>query len=175
MAYSIKLDGEIIEPRKVYTGGYLPLIDLGGRRDWYLAESSDEAGEKAAEYWQNMADKDPKEFRCLVGDETLISWGMGQYAGPGANQYRSATEWIESWKDIPEEQWGSCDSSEIDVEIPEGFLVDGDIDEDMVEAARQRLANDESPDASGQDEWVVGFADLCEELGFVPRVAYRHN
>jgi hypothetical protein len=63
-----------------------------------------------------MAENDPREFTCMVGETTLVKWGLGQMAGPGTTQVRSLEEWLDLWLTIPEEQWASYDGNELDVE-----------------------------------------------------------
>ena len=111
----IRIDGELYEVEKLYTGGYLPMISIG-RLEFYLAESSEQAGEKAKEYWQDMAKNDSEEFACLVGTKTLIQLGLGQYAGPGSTQVTCLEDWLDLWVDTPEEQWASYDGTELDVD-----------------------------------------------------------
>lgn len=100
----IRIDGELLEVDKVLNFGYLPMV-VCGREEYYLAESSEAAGKKAREYWEDMAENDPKEFTYLVGEETLIQWGLGKYAGPGSTQVRSLQEWLDralnyKWEEI---------------------------------------------------------------------------
>jgi len=88
------------------------MIETDGGRAFYIAESSEDAGEAAKDYWEDMANNDPDEFTCLVGAETLIQWGLGNYAGPGYTQVKSLEEWLELHKDAPEEHFASYDSIE---------------------------------------------------------------
>jgi len=112
----IEIEGEIYEVDEVLEYGYLPMLRIG-RWEYYIAQDSEEAGEKAREYWENLAHDDPKELTCLIGEETLIQWGLGQYAGPGYNQVTSLQEWLDLWLNIPEEQWASYDGYERDCRI----------------------------------------------------------
>ncbi len=112
----IKINGEVREIENVFEGGYLPLIELSDGSEYYVAEDSDHAGRIARKYWEEMAEMDPREFACLVGEQVLIQWGMGQYAGPGTTQVRSLEEWLDLWLDVPEEQWGSYDATESEIQ-----------------------------------------------------------
>jgi hypothetical protein len=112
----IKIDGELYHVSKVYNHGYLPMIETEEGEDFYLSESSEKAGEAARQYWEELAQNDPKEFACLVGEETLVKWGMRHYAGPGSTQVRSLEEWLDLWLDTPEEEFASYDSIERSVE-----------------------------------------------------------
>lgn len=128
----IRIDGELLTIERIFTGGYLPLVETDGG-EFYLAASSEDAGKAARERWES---EDESELRCLLGDETLIQWGLGNWAGPGTTQVRSLAEWLDLWLDTPEEEFASYDGDERRV---------------------QR----------------VGY--LRDELGFVPKVAYRAN
>ena len=51
----------------------------------------------------------------MVGEKTLVAWGLRQYAGPGSTQVKSLEEWLDLWLDTPEEHFASCDSEEREV------------------------------------------------------------
>jgi hypothetical protein len=104
----IKIDGEIWTVDEIITCGDLPLIRCG-RVEFYLAASSEEAGKAARERW---AEGDRAELRCILGDETLIAWALGDWAGPGSRQVRSFSEWLDLWLDSPEEEFASYDGEE---------------------------------------------------------------
>lgn len=111
----IVIDGEVVEVEEINDngfGGYLIECDNGC--EYQIFGSHEEAGEAAADYWREMAENDPGEFRCMVGDETLINWALGQYAGPGNEQTKTLEEWFELTADYPEEQWASYDGEEIE-------------------------------------------------------------
>lgn len=84
--------------------------------DFIVFEDSDAAGEAAREYWVELLENDPEEFRTIVGDENLINWALGRYAGPGAQKTESLEAWLDLWLNNPEEQWASYDGEEQDVE-----------------------------------------------------------
>lgn len=109
---NIKIDGEKLEVEKVFNGGYLPIIEASDGCEYYLAESTESAGEAARKHWEDMAENDPKEFACMVGEETLVKWGMKQWAGPGSTQVKSMDEWLDLWIDTPEEEFASYDGEE---------------------------------------------------------------
>jgi hypothetical protein len=132
----IRIDGELYNVSGVHTYGTLPVIETEEGEEFYLAESTEKAGEAAREYWENMAQDDPREFTCMVGEETLIAWGLGQSAGPGSTWVNSLEDWLDLWLDTPEEHFASYDSNEREVER---------------------------------------CGKLADELGFMPKVAYRHN
>ena len=122
------IDGELCKVKEVHDYGYLPIVELEDGRDFYLARNSKEAGEKAREYWEEMAENDPEEFAALVGEKTLVSWALGQYAGPGSTKVQNLDEWLDLWLNTPEEQWASYDSQEKDCQINRNLAFELDFD-----------------------------------------------
>lgn len=111
----IVIDNEVVEIEDINDngfGGYLIECDNGA--EYQVFKDFEEAGEAAADYWRDMAENDPKEFRCIIGDETLINWALGQYAGPGCEQTKTLEGWFELTKKYPEEQWAGYDGNEIE-------------------------------------------------------------
>lgn len=96
----------------------------GEARNYCLFRSPEAAGRAARQYWQDMAEGDPDEFTAMVGAETLLSWALGQFAGPGSTQVTSLSEWLDLWLDTPEEHWGAWDSSECEVTDASAHLRD---------------------------------------------------
>ena len=94
-------------------GGGVEISTDGG--DYIVFPDADDAGAAARLYWENMAENDPSEFACMVGNSTLVAWGMRQFAGPGTTQVRSLEEWLDLWLSTPEEQWAGYDSAECEV------------------------------------------------------------
>lgn len=111
----IRIDGELLTVDEVRTCTSLPMVRCG-REEYYLAESSEKAGEAARERWADMAENDPREFEAMVGAETLVKWCLGQYAGPGSTQVKSLQEWLDLTADHPEEEFASYDGHEREVE-----------------------------------------------------------
>lgn len=112
------IDGEIIDVLRVRDAcDSCPASVEEGRRDWYVDENAEEAGKRARRYWEEMAENDPSEFACMMGKETLVKWGLNQYAGPGSTKVRNLQEWLDLFLDTPEEHWGSYDQSERDVDF----------------------------------------------------------
>ena len=109
----IEIDGEILEVENV-NDNYL---DLSDGTEWIIFETQEAAGEAAREYWEDMAQNDPREFTCMIGEETLVSWALGQYAGPGYTQVKSLEEWLDLWLNTPEEHFASYDGAEHDCRI----------------------------------------------------------
>lgn len=111
----IKLDGDSPEEvDKAYVNrGDLPMIDIGNQ-DYYLAPSSEVAGEAVRERWRDMKDNDKREFRCLIGDERLIQWACGESDGFGISSF---DEFLERVGDSPGEELSSYDGEERDARI----------------------------------------------------------
>ena len=112
----IEIDGEVLEVESV--NNYDPTyLDLSDGTEWIIFETQEAAGEAAREYWEDMTQNDPREFTCMVGKETLVSWALGQYAGPGYTQVKSLEEWLDLWLDTPEEHFAGYDGEEHDCRI----------------------------------------------------------
>ena len=114
-AREIEIDGEVYEIDDVRElgwghGGH---FITSGRLEWNVFPSSEDAGKAARAYWEEMVRTDPAEFRCLVGDETLVAWALGESAGPGSVAVSSLDEWLDLTAGHPEEQWAGYDGSEI--------------------------------------------------------------
>jgi len=108
----IKIAGELHSVSDVKFYGDLPTIVLDDGSEWYLAKDSEQAGEAAREYWEDLAQNDPTEFACMVGEQTLVQWSLGQSAGPGYTKVNSLTEWLDLWENVPEEHWATYDGFE---------------------------------------------------------------
>lgn len=109
----IKIDDEWHEIDEVHHYGH-PMIEIGSL-EFYVFEDTEAAGKAARKHWEDMAKNDHKEFACLLGEETLIQWGLGQYAGPGYTQVKSLNDWLDLWLDTPEEHFASYDGNECTV------------------------------------------------------------
>jgi hypothetical protein len=119
---NITIDEEKMEDVEVNTGSYLPMITIGSR-DYYLAESTEMAGEAARQYWKELVENDPKEFTCMVGEETLCAWALGNYGGPGSTQVQSLEEWLDLWLDTPEEEFAGYDGTELEASEADEELI----------------------------------------------------
>lgn len=171
----IKIDGEVLEVSKVLTYSDLPIIKADGK-EFYLAKDSEAAGEAVRKRWDDMARDDPKEFVCLIGEERLVGWAIGQSDGFGISSFE---EFLDRVSEVPEEELASWDGQEREVEEIEGLdddeeaeleeLQEKDIDLILLSERDRRLALEEMK--SEYDEWQ----ELIEELGFTPTVAYRCN
>lgn len=115
--YEIEIDGEIQKVYSVEKGSETCpwMIELDDGSEYFLAEDSESAGEMAKARWTDMAKNDPREFAAIIGTETLVSWGLGQYAGPGSTQVKSLDEWLDLWIHTPEGEWAAYDLSESEV------------------------------------------------------------
>ena len=111
----IKLNNEWLEVTNINNYGYLPTLELEDNTEWYVAESSEHAGEKTKEYWQEMINNDPVEFRLIVGDNALIAWAFGENHAVGSVGCSSLNEWLDLTTEYPEEQWASYDGEEIEL------------------------------------------------------------
>lgn len=111
----IGIAGMLYEVDNVSLSSYLPMIDTDDGCEYYIAISREVAGQAAREYWEDLAQTNPSEFACLVGKDTLVSWALGQWAGPGSTQVQSLDEWLDLHLDCPEENFASYDMYENDI------------------------------------------------------------
>ena len=113
----IQIDGETLE---VDIDTVYPMcdgmceIEIEGMT-MVLAIDVETAGNEHRDYYRDMARNDPDEFLCMVGRETLVSWALGQAAGPGYEKVHSLDEWLELLKDYPEEHFATYDGEQRDV------------------------------------------------------------
>ncbi len=114
--FKIEINGECLTVENVRDFGW-SMIELEDGTDWYIFQDSEDAGEEARKYWEDLARDDPKEFTCIVGEENLINWGLGISSGPGSTAVKSLEDWLDLWLDTPEEQWASYDGCEVDCRI----------------------------------------------------------
>lgn len=109
----LEIDGEILPV--TWVNGFE--IECGPSHRYAVFKDSKEAGKAARARWEDMAKNDPKEFACMVGEKTLVAWGLGQSASPGSRQVSSLKEWLDLWLDTPEEEFAHYDGEENDVKI----------------------------------------------------------
>ena len=150
--YRLYIDGHPVDIDAVYHGGYLPTI-CDGSQCWYVAKDAESAGEAVSEYYRDMARNDKREFACLIGDERLIQWALGESDSFGIS---SLEEFLDRVADYPEEHWGSWDGSELEVT------------HDELPAKNQEVDLTEA-----QLEQVQELRTLFEDIGFIPTAAYR--
>ena len=94
-----------------------PTIETEDGQEYVIFESSEVAGQYARDYWVDMAQYDPQEFACIVGEENLIQWGLGKHAGPGYKKVQSIKDWFDLWLDTPEGHFAQYDGAEVDVRL----------------------------------------------------------
>lgn len=111
----IKIDGEQLEVERVYDLGWsgVQQVNLDDGSEWIVAASSEDAGAAARERWEDMAQNDKSEFRALIGDDRLIAWALGESDSYG---FESAEDFFSAVERVPEEEWGSYDGNEVDVQ-----------------------------------------------------------
>ena len=174
--YALRIDNEIITSDDLSNHGHAMLGD--SRREFYLFESTETAGQAAREYWDDMAHNGRREFVAVVGKDCLVSWALGEYAGPGSSYVSSLDAWLDLWLSTPEEHFASYDGYERDVKGPTPAEREtADKYRAILETADTNCedAPEEAEAAREIVEFVDGWEDLIEELGFEPGVAYRHN
>ena len=98
----IKIDGTLYHVKEIHEFGSLPEIETDEGEDFILALDSGDAGKS--------------EFACIVGESTLVSWALKQWAGPGSSQVQSLDDWLDLHLDVPEEHFASYDGVERDVD-----------------------------------------------------------
>jgi hypothetical protein len=128
----IKIDGETYEVEQVVTGGYLPML-VCGKTEFYIAESVEAAGEAARTYWRDMAKQDRREFACIIGEERLVKWALGESDEFGIS---SLDDFLDRVADVPEEQWAGYDGCARDIDrvgrVAEELGWDADLRADWV-------------------------------------------
>ena len=114
--YTVVIDGDPYIVTLEADHYELPMLKCCGF-EWYIAENSTIAGEKAREYWEELAHNDPEELTCIIGTDTLVAWALGQSAGPGTTAVNSLEEWLDLHLDVPEEHFATYDSCEYVLKI----------------------------------------------------------
>lgn len=77
-----------------------------GNREFLLLEDSDSAGSAVRKRWEDMAKHDKKEFICIIGEERLLQWAMGDSDSFGISSFDEFLDRVES---VPEEEIASYD------------------------------------------------------------------
>ncbi len=116
--YAFRIDGTVHFSNILHTLGQLVRTHVDEGHEYVLAPSNEVAGEEARARWADMAENSPREIRAIVGDETLVQWALGQWGGSGSRQFRSLTEWLDSWREAPAEEFASYDGHERRIEGP---------------------------------------------------------
>ena len=112
----MEISGEIYTVSRITSGyfGDLLMIETDEGCDFYVSEDEETAGEAAKEYWRDMAENDPKEFICIIGEDTLVGWALGNSAGHAGCS--SLEEWLDLTATVPEEQWAGYDGIGRDID-----------------------------------------------------------
>jgi len=117
-AESVEISGDVIEATgdnyEVSEGMVCVRFDDG--TEYVLALDAETAGQAARARWAEMAEHDPSEFRAMVGDDALVNWALGQYAGPGSTKVKSLSDWLDLHLDTPAEEFAGYDGAEVDVD-----------------------------------------------------------
>jgi hypothetical protein len=82
--------------------------------DIMLFKTREDAGEWVRQYWEDYIDGESNdEIVAILGADTLISWALGQEAGPGSSKVKNLNEWLDLHIDTPEEHF----EEEYDIEV----------------------------------------------------------
>ena len=112
----IKLD-EKIEGERFFTvseddvssndiGGSVELPTGSYGTEVHLFKDEEHAGEYARGYWADYIDSESsEEIVEILGAENLIAWALGKAAGPGTTKVNSLEEWLDLYKDAPDEHF----------------------------------------------------------------------
>ena len=122
-SFLISLGGINIKVDGISTYSVAPILKFDGQ-EWYIFKSRDEACQAARDYREDMAHNDPSEFATMVGERTLVSWALGQWAGPGNEGATSLDGWLDIVYERPEKEFGSWDGTEWDVEAMSRALLE---------------------------------------------------
>jgi len=90
-------------------GPTVSLTDDGGNHicELHLFESEEDAGEYARAYWEDCIKGDRETAIEMLGKDTLLSWALGEAAGPGSSKVESLEEWLDLYLDAPDEHFES--------------------------------------------------------------------
>lgn len=195
---SIRIDGEIYNDVSVTTGGYLPMVDYGSM-EWSIAEDFEQADAATLAYWKDLP---AKEIVALVGEERIVDmWASGTSLEDFVSDIPASEQWAiydGSESDIepptPEERTRVAQGPRwlVAVTEPGGLSLAWEQtyeSEKEAETAAHAWAgevegrdfivslhpDDEDLVGSGLDEFVAGWDELVEELGYEPTLAFRHN
>lgn len=116
------IDGERI-PCTVKQYGEALYADTGDQ-EFILFKNKETAGEAARQRWVDMYEHDKKEFVCMVGEESLLAWAMGELAGPGTTKVKSLQDWFDLWLNTPEEEFASYDGKEVQLSVSPAFAAE---------------------------------------------------
>ena len=97
-------------------GASVELTDDGGNHvcSLHLFKSDEDAGQHARDYWEEYVRDDRDAAIELLGAENLLSWALGEYAGPGPAKVSSLEEWFDLYLENPHEHF---ESGPFDIEL----------------------------------------------------------
>ena len=101
--YTIAIDS--IQPREY--GACVDLRDEGGSHicELRLFKSEEDAGQSARDYWEEYIRDDRETAIELLGAANLLSWALGEAAGPGSTKVKSLKDWLDLYLDDPSEHF----------------------------------------------------------------------
>lgn len=108
----VKIEDQIYTVRSVVDYGYLPIVEMEDGTEWYLAKDAEHPGEKAAEYWKDLARNDPEEFVELIGEKRLVQWVLGHSDDFGVSSFE---EFLKVVAKHPEKEFSGYDEKEYKV------------------------------------------------------------
>jgi len=90
-------------------GPTVSLTDDGGNHvcELHLFENEEDAGQYARDYWEDCIKGDRETAIEMLGKDTLLSWALGEAAGPGSSKVESLEEWLDLYLDAPDEHFES--------------------------------------------------------------------
>ena len=69
--------------------------------------TDEDAGQYARDYWEDCIKGDRETAIEMLGTDTLLSWALGEAAGPGSSKVKSLEEWLDLYLDAPDEHFES--------------------------------------------------------------------
>ena len=97
-------------------GAIVELTDEAGHHvcSLHLFKSDEDAGQCARDYWEDYIQDDKDTAIEMLGAETLLSWALGELAGPGSVNVRNLEEWLDLYLENPHEHF---ESGPYDIEL----------------------------------------------------------
>lgn len=71
------IDCTIQDITDIYDDAFGTCICIGNQ-EYYVFTDREDAEQAVYKYWEDMAQDDPKEFACIIGDDRLIKWALNQ-------------------------------------------------------------------------------------------------
>ena len=112
----IKFEGKTHKVEDVNEWGDEKELVLEDGTEYKVFESREIAGKAAREYWQDLADNDPSEFTCIVGEKALVAWALGQTYAVGSVGVNNLQQWLDLSLDYPEEHHAGYDGVEVEAD-----------------------------------------------------------